>query len=297
MDIENVARKGLAPGRLAGEQRELAVGRGVLGQVVDDDERVAAAIAEIFGDGEAGERSDPLQRGGGGGGGDDEHAALRRAELPRRLDHAFNCGRALADRDIDADHVRALLVDDRVDRDRRLAGGAVADDELALAAPERKERIHHENAGRDRLGDERAIDDRRRRPLDRMERLRRDRLVAVERPPERIDDAAEQSRPDRHARDFAGRRDERADADLLGLVEDRRVDGFGLERQRVAHPPALEAQELAEPRLRQAGHLRDAVGDRLHASDRLRLGLEIDAAQRFPFGREPLGRRQCWTRS
>ena len=63
-----------------------------------------------------------------------------------------------------------------------------------------------------------------------MERLRRDRLVAVERSPERIDDAAEQSRAYRHARDFAGRRDQRTDADLLPLVEDRRVDRLGLER-------------------------------------------------------------------
>ena len=48
----------------------------------------------------------------------------------RGLDHSLDRGRALADGDIDADHVGALLVDDRVDRDRRLAGRAVADDEL-----------------------------------------------------------------------------------------------------------------------------------------------------------------------
>ena len=207
VDIENVARKGLAARRLAGQQRELAMGRGVLRQIVDDDERVAAAVAEIFADREAGERRDPLQRRGRRGRGDDEHAALRRAELPRRLDHPLDRGRALADRDIDADHVGALLVDDRIDRDRRLAGRAVADDELALAAPERKERVDDQNAGRDRLGDERAIDDRRRRPLDRMEGLGRDRLVAVERAAERIDHAAEQAGADRHARDLAGRRD------------------------------------------------------------------------------------------
>ena len=38
-------RKGLASRRLAGEQRKFAMGRGVLGQIVDDDERVAAAVA------------------------------------------------------------------------------------------------------------------------------------------------------------------------------------------------------------------------------------------------------------
>ena len=162
MDVEYVARKGLASRRLAGEQRKFAMGRGVLGQIVDDDERVAAAVAEIFADGEAGERRDPLQRGGSGGRSHDEDAALGSAELPGRLDHPLDRGRALADRNIDADHIRALLVDDRIHRNRRLAGGAVADDELALAAAERKERVHHESASRDRLGDEIAIDDRRR---------------------------------------------------------------------------------------------------------------------------------------
>src|SRR5207302_10534061 len=40
-----------------------------------------------------------------------------------------------ADGDVNADHVLALLVDDGVDRDRGLAGLAVADDQLALPLP------------------------------------------------------------------------------------------------------------------------------------------------------------------
>ena len=58
----------------------------------------------------------------------------------------------------------------------------------------------------DRLADERAVDDRRRRPLDRMEGLGRDRLVAVERAAERIDDAAEQPGPTGTRDDLTGRR-------------------------------------------------------------------------------------------
>jgi hypothetical protein len=46
-------------------------------------------------------------------------------------------GHALADRDVDRDDVVVLVVDDRVDRDRRLARLAVADDQLALAAADR----------------------------------------------------------------------------------------------------------------------------------------------------------------
>ena len=42
MDVEDVAGIGLAAGRPAQEQRQLAVGAGVAGEVVVDDEHVAA---------------------------------------------------------------------------------------------------------------------------------------------------------------------------------------------------------------------------------------------------------------
>ena len=79
MDIEHVAGIGLAARRLARQQRDLAVGRGVLGQVVDHDQRMLAAIAEIFRHREAGEGRDPLQSGRARAPGDDDDAALGRA--------------------------------------------------------------------------------------------------------------------------------------------------------------------------------------------------------------------------
>ena len=144
--VEHVAGIRLAAGRLAGQQRDLAVGGGVLGQVVDHDQRVAAAIAEILRHREAGERRDPLQAGRVGGCGDDEDAALRRAVRGDRVDGAPDARGFLADRDIDADDVAGFLVDDRVDGDRRLADGAVADDQLALAAAEGEQRVDDEQA-------------------------------------------------------------------------------------------------------------------------------------------------------
>ena len=47
--------------------------------------------------------------------------------------------------------------------DRGLADGAVADDQFALAAAEREQRVDDEHAGLHRLGDQIAVDDRRRR--------------------------------------------------------------------------------------------------------------------------------------
>ena len=122
-----------------------------------------------------------------------------------------------------------------------------------------------------------------------MERLGCDRLVAIERPPERIDHPAEQAGSDRNPGRLAGRRDLRADPDRLGFVEDRRVDRVPLQRQRIAEPPALEAQKLAETRLGQAGHAGDAVGDLLHPADGQRLGRELDPRQRFALAMKPIG--------
>ena len=50
MEVEYVTGIGLAAWRLAGEQRKLAMGRGMLRQIVDDDQCVLPPVPEIFGD-------------------------------------------------------------------------------------------------------------------------------------------------------------------------------------------------------------------------------------------------------
>jgi hypothetical protein len=48
MQIENVARKSLTPRWTAQQQRHLAIGHSVLGQIVVNHQRVTFVIAEIF---------------------------------------------------------------------------------------------------------------------------------------------------------------------------------------------------------------------------------------------------------
>src|SRR5579885_3563663 len=57
----------------------------------------------------------------------------------------------LPDAAVNANHVAALLVDDRVQNDRGLSGLAVADDQLPLPAPNRNHRIDGLNARLQRL--------------------------------------------------------------------------------------------------------------------------------------------------
>jgi hypothetical protein len=72
------------------------MGRGMFGQIVDDDQRVLAAIAEVLGDGKAGERRDPLQSRRLRRRSDDEDASLRGAVLPHCFDDPADRRRALA---------------------------------------------------------------------------------------------------------------------------------------------------------------------------------------------------------
>ena len=139
--IENVARERLAARRTTQQQRNLPVRLRVLGKIVVNHQRMLAVVAEIFAHGAAGVRGDELHRRGIARRGADDDGVIHRAVLLQRLDHADDGGLLLADGDIDADDVAALLVDDRVDANGGLAGLAVADDQLALAAADGNHRI------------------------------------------------------------------------------------------------------------------------------------------------------------
>ena len=83
VQVEDVARVRLAARRAAQQQRHLAVGVGVLGEVVVDGERVAALVEEVLGHRAAGVGRQELDRRGlvGGRGDDDRRCPARR---PRR---------------------------------------------------------------------------------------------------------------------------------------------------------------------------------------------------------------------
>ena len=144
MQIEHVAGIGFATRRSAQEQRDLPVGPGVLAQVVVDDERVLALPHEELAHGAAGERGQVPQRRGVLSRYGDDDGVLHRAFLLEDVDDLGDRRRLLADRHVDTGQVAATLVDDRVQRHGRLASLAVANDQLALPAPDR-------NHGVDRL--------------------------------------------------------------------------------------------------------------------------------------------------
>ena len=119
-------------------------------------------------------------------------------------------GRALlADGDVDAVELlvlvgRAALIGFWLrmvsSDDGGLAGLAVADDQLALAAADRDQRVDGLEAGLHRLVHRLARDDAGRLHVDAASARRVDRALAVDRVAERVDDAAEQALADRARR-------------------------------------------------------------------------------------------------
>ena len=190
-------------------------------------------------------------------------------------------GRALLpDRDIDAIEldllvaggVERLLIEDGVERDRGLAGLAVADDQLALAAADRDQRVDGLESGRHRLVHRLARNDARRLDVDARLRFGLDRALAVDRLAERVDHAAEQRLADRHFDDGAGALDGLAFRDLAVGAEDHDADIVAFEIERHAAHAALELDHFAGLHIVEAVDAGDAVTDRQHLPDFGNLG-------------------------
>ena len=276
MHVEHVAGVRLAARRAAKHQRHLAVGGGLLGQVVVHAERgLALLVHEVLGERAAGVRREELQRRRVGGRGDDHDGVLDRAGLPEPLHHRRHRRLLLADGDVHADDAGALLVDDRVDRDGGLAGAAVADDQLALATADRDHGVDGLDAGLQRLVDRLPHDDAGRDDLDRPAGLRLDRAQAVDRLAERIHHATEHLRAGRHLEQAAGA------ADLVAFLQHEVVaDDGGADRVLVqvehqgddglARLPRGDLEHLVGHRRLEAVDAGDAVG---HAEHRTNLGV------------------------
>src|SRR5690606_25055519 len=142
-------------------------------------------------------------------------------------------GRALlADCDIDAVQllrliragVDGLLVDEGVDRDGRLAGLTVTNDQFALATANRDQGVNCLEAGLHRLVHRLARNDARRLHFDARTLVGHNRALAVDRVAQAVHDAAEQALADRNVHDGAGALDGVAFADFGVRAEDHDTD-------------------------------------------------------------------------
>src|SRR5205085_4631968 len=227
---------------------------------------MTAAVAEVLAHRHAGVRRDELKRRRFRRRRRDDDGVLHRAVLLQPVNDLGHRRALLSDRHVDADDVSTLLVDDRVDRDCGLAGLPISDDELALAAADRDHRIDGLYAGLHRLLDRCARDDAGCLDLDAAAMRCLDLAETVDRLPERIDHAAEQSLADRHVGNTSRTANFSALADLVGIREDGGADVVFLEVENHPLDSAFEFQQLTGGRTLEAMNARNTVAGRKDAT-------------------------------
>src|SRR5690606_19315125 len=188
VEVEDVTGERLTARRAAQQQGDRAVGVGLLGEVVEDDQDVLALVHPVLADGRTGVGGDVLVARGVGGRGGDDGGVLHRARLLQAGTHLRDRRALLADGDVDAAHLALgvarqpalTLVEDRVDGDRGLTGAAVADDQLTLATADRRHGVDRLDAGLQRLLHGLPLDDRGGLQFEGAQLLVLDRALAVE---------------------------------------------------------------------------------------------------------------------
>src|SRR5438309_2719949 len=196
-----------------------------------------AVIAEIFAHRAAGVRRKELERRRLGRSRGDHDRIFHRAIFLERADDLGDGRALLADGDIDAVELLALfaalvdflLVDEGVERDGGLAGLAIADDQLALAAANGNERVKRLEPGLYRFVHGLAWDDAGRLHLHPATLRRVDRALAVNGVAKAIHDPSQEPLANRHVDDRAGPLDGRTFLDLRIGAEDDDANVVGLE--------------------------------------------------------------------
>src|SRR5262249_42329687 len=208
-----------------------------------------------------------------------------RAVILQRLDNLGDGRALLADRDIYtieltgfvAAGVDLLLIEDGVDDQRGLAGLTVADDQLALTAPDRHQRVDGLQPGLNGLVHRSARHDARRFDLDPRALDIAQRTLAVDGLAECVDDAPQQAAADRHVDDGTGALDDVTLVDSAVLAKHDDPDIVALEVERHAAHPIRERDHLAGLDRIEAIDPGDAIADRQHLADfrNIRLTAEL----------------------
>src|SRR5215467_11823783 len=209
----------------------------MLREIVIDHQRVHAIIAEILAHHAACIGGDVLQRRRLRGGRGHHNRVIESVVILQRFDDLGDGRTLLADCDIDAIELALLvgtgvdlfLIEDSVDYERSLAGLPIANDQLALATPDRDQRVDGLQPGLDRLVHRAARYDARGLDLDARAGHTRQRTLAVDRLAERIDNATQQPAADRHVDNGARALDDVTLVNSAVITKDDNPDIIALE--------------------------------------------------------------------
>ena len=159
--------------------------------------------------------------------------------------------------------------------DGGLAGLAVADDELALAAADRNHGVDGLEAGGHGLAHALTVNDSGGEALDREADGGGDRALVVDGLAERVDHAADHGVANRHAENLAGALDFVAFAELGVVAQNDGADLVLFKREREARDAVREAEQLAGHDLVESVKARDAVAEGGDGADFVDLHLRV----------------------
>ena len=268
MQVEHVTGVGLASRGAAQQQGHRAVGLGLLGQVVEDDQHVFALVHPVLPDGRPRVGSDVLVARGVGGRGVHDGGVLQSPGCLEGATHLRDGGSLLADCHVDAADLLfrvagfpvGFLVDDRVDRDRGLAGLAVTDDQLALSPADRGHRVDGLDAGLKGFANLLAVHDTRGLEFKSPSSIDAlDLTEPVDGITHRVDDTPEVAVTDGNGEHLARAVNGGSLVDALGVTEHDHADLPLVEVEGDAHGAVLETQQLVRHRRGQTLDARDAV--------------------------------------
>ncbi len=282
MQVEHVTRVGLASRRPSEQQRQLAICGGLLGQIIKNDQGVLAVVAKVLAHGHPGVRREELQRRRLRGSGRDHYGVVHRAMFLEAVYHLRHRRTLLADGDVYANHVAALLVDYGVYGHRGLAGLSVPDDQLALAAADRDHRIYGLDARLQRLVDRLAIDDAGRLDLDAAVLVALDITQPVYGLAKGVDHPPEQALAHRNLGDTTGALYLTALGYFFRVTEHGRTNVVLFEVQRHAVNTTLKLKQFAQGDAVESVYAGDAVGARKHATGFTDLNLAVKVPYLVP---------------
>src|SRR5579863_6856685 len=275
MEIEHVAGVRFAARGTAQQQRNLAVGHGVLGEIVVHHQRMLAVVAEVLAQG-AGSVGREIKhgRGLGGRGGHDDGVA-HGAVLREGLHHLGDGGAFLADGAVDADEVVLGVVDDGVEQNRGLAGLPVADDQLALAAADGDHGVNGLETGGHRLTNPLAVNDAGGEALDGKRLIGGDGPLVIDRLPERVHYATNHGVAHRHGENLARPLDLFAFLEFGELAKDDGAYLVFLKRERQPGNAVRETEQFAGHDLVEPVQAGNAIAQRHDGPDFVHLDLGI----------------------
>src|SRR5438552_2277997 len=266
VQVKHVARVRLPAGRAAEQQRDFSIRLRVLRQIVVDAERVLLVVQEVFPHRASAIRREILQRRRLGRRRADDNRVLHRAVVLEGF-HDLRDGRfLLTDRDVNADDAFPLLIDDRVDGYRRLAGLSIANDQLALASADRNHRVDRFQSGLQRLLHRLSIDDAGCDALDAVILGSLYRTLSIDRNAERIDYPPDHRGTDGHGHDASSALHLVALFDHLIFAEENDADVVLFEVRGETDDVVRELHELAGHDAIEAVHARDAVANSDHSA-------------------------------